>query len=135
MHHGLAIPFKNEITKETFDLTHPGGIPEYLGRLVKETEKAPVTENCFHLVKDNGDKMEVALHWTEATDEHIRSYVNGIRTISGGTHENGFKVRIGRGTRNFMDTHESKPKGVTIAAEDIRESIVGLLSIFVREPK
>ena len=135
IHHGLSISFKNEITKETFDLTHPGGIPEFLGRLVTDAQKPAVTENFFHLVKDNGDKMEAALQWTESTDEHIRSYVNGIRTSMGGTHESGFKSGIGRAIRNFMDTHEIKPKGVTITAEDIREGIVGILSIFVRDPK
>ena len=135
IHHALSISFKNEITKETFDLTHPGGIPEFLGRLVTDAQKPAVTENFFHLVKDNGDKMEAALQWTEATDEHIRSYVNGIRTSMGGTHESGFKSGIGRAIRNFMDTHEIKPKGVNITAEDIREGIVGILSIFVRDPK
>ena len=33
-----------------------------------------------------------------------------------------------------MDTHEVKTKGLTITAEDIREGIVGILSVFVREP-
>jgi DNA gyrase/topoisomerase IV subunit B len=135
IHHGLSITFENEITKEKFDLTHPGGIPEFLGRLVTEGQKPAVTENAFHLVKDNGDKMEAALQWTESTDEHIRSYVNGIRTSMGGTHESGFKSGVGRAIRNFMETHEIKAKGVTITAEDIREGIVGILSIFVRDPK
>src|SRR5262249_6641290 len=30
IHSGLKITFKNEVTKETFDLTHSGGIAEYL---------------------------------------------------------------------------------------------------------
>jgi len=29
--------------------------------------------------------MEVALQWTDETGEFIRSYVNGVRTPSGGT--------------------------------------------------
>ena len=33
-----------------------------------------------------------------------------------------------------MDTHEVKTKGLDITAEDIREGIVGVLSVFVREP-
>src|SRR5207245_7418530 len=53
---------------------------------------------------------------------------------SGGTHENGFKGGIVKAIRNFMETHEVKVKGVTITAEDIREGIVGVLSVFVREP-
>ena len=78
--------------------------------------------------------MEVALQWTESTDETIRSYVNGIRTSSGGTHESGFKAGIVKAIRNFMATHEVKTKGLTITAEDIREGMVGILSVFVREP-
>src|SRR6516165_7184636 len=34
IHSGLKITFKNEITKETFELSHPGGIPEFLTKLV-----------------------------------------------------------------------------------------------------
>ena len=90
----LKILFKNEGTKETHDLTHPGGIPEFLGRLITAGQKPTVTEAPFTLVRGNGDKMEVALQWTESTDEAIRSYVNGIRTSAGGTHESGFKSGV-----------------------------------------
>src|SRR5262245_33359696 len=134
IHSRLKITFKNDVTKEIFDLTHPGGIPEFLKKLVQDSQKSSITEAPFHLVKDNGEKMELALQWTESTEESFRSYVNGIRTIAGGTHETGFKSGIVRAIRNFMDTHEVKTKGVSITAEDIREGIVGILSIFVREP-
>jgi DNA gyrase subunit B len=135
VHSGLKITFKNEITKETFDLAHPGGIPEFLARLVTEGQKAPVTDLAFTLARNNGEKMELALQWTEATDEAIRSYVNGIRTASGGTHENGFKGGVVKAVRNFMETHAVKVKGLSITAEDIREGLVAVLSVFVREPQ
>ena len=122
------------MTKETHDLTHPGGIPEFLGRLIADGQKPTVTETPFTLVRGNGEKMEVALQWTESTDEALRSYVNGIRTSAGGTHENGFKSGIVNAIRNYMTTHDIKVKGLDISAEDIREGIVGILSVFVREP-
>src|SRR6516165_480329 len=134
IHSGLKIIFKDEIAKETYDLTHPGGIPEFLQRLVSEGQKPAVTEAPFTLVRNNGEKMEVALQWTESTDEAIRSYVNGIRTSAGGTHENGLKSGIAKAIRNYMETHEVKVKGLTITAEDIREGMVGILSVFVRDP-
>jgi DNA gyrase/topoisomerase IV subunit B len=134
IHNGLKITFKNEITKETLDLTHPGGIPEFLSRLVADGQKPAVTETPFCLARQNGEKMEVALQWTEATDENIRSYVNGIRTSAGGTHESGFKSGIAKAIRNYIETHDIKIKGLTITAEDIREGIVGILSVFIREP-
>ena len=135
VHSGLKIFFENEATKEFVQLSHPGGIPEFLARLVKETGCEPVTESAFSLARDNGEKMEVALHWTESTDEIFRSYANGIRTQDGGTHENGFKSAIVKAVRNFLETHDVKTKGVTISAEDIREGAVGIVSVFLREPQ
>src|SRR5207302_8953886 len=98
------------------------------------TPHTPATEAPFLLNRQNGEKMDVALHWTESTDETIRSYVNGIRTSAGGTHENGLKAGIAKAIRNYMETHEVKTKGLTITAEDIREGLVAILSAFVREP-
>src|SRR6516165_9171270 len=106
IHSGLKITFKNEATKETHDLTHTGGLPEFLARLVTEGQKPAVTDAPFCLARQNGDKMEVALQWTEATDETIRSYVNGIRTSAGGTHESGFKAGVVKAVRNYMGTHD-----------------------------
>ncbi len=134
VHNGLKITFKNEVTKETHDLTHTGGIPEFLKKLVADAQKPTVTESPFLLARGNGEKMEVALQWTESTDDTIRSYVNGIRTVDGGTHESGFRGGIVKAVRSYMETHDIKPKGVTITAEDIREGVVGILSVFVREP-
>jgi DNA gyrase/topoisomerase IV subunit B len=134
IHSGLKIVFKNEATGETHELTHEGGIPEYLSKLVKKGEKPAVTDIAFTLARKDGERMEVALQWTESTDEEIRSYVNGIRTASGGTHEGGFKAGVAKAVRNYISTHDVKIKGLDITADDIREGIVGVLSVFVREP-
>ena len=134
IHSGLKIVFKNEATGESFDLAHPGGIPEFLSRLITEGLKPTVTEVPFTLARDDTAKMEVALQWTESTDEVIRSYVNGIRTPAGGTHEKGFKDAVLKAVRNYMETHKVNVKGLSITAEDIREGIVAVLSVFVREP-
>jgi DNA gyrase/topoisomerase IV subunit B len=86
-------------------------------------------------MKDDKDaKVEVVLRWTDSTEENIRSYVNGIRTHAGGTHENGFKSGVVKAVRNYMDVHDYKPRGVTITSDDIREGIVCILSVFIGDP-
>ena len=95
----------------------------------------PVHDVAFALTKDEGLRIDLVLQWTEATDEHVRSYVNGIPTTSGGTHENGLRAGLAKAVRNFIETHNLSPKGVTIVAEDIREGLTGVLSLFVREPQ
>jgi DNA gyrase/topoisomerase IV subunit B len=133
IHSGLKITFQNEATGETFDLVHAGGIPEFLDELVKKAEK-PAVAPPFLLALKDGERMEVALQWTESTDESIRSYVNGIRTAGGGTHESGLKAGLAKAIRNYMATHDVKVKGLEITGDDIREGIVAVLSVFVREP-
>ncbi|MBL8821220.1 MAG: type IIA DNA topoisomerase subunit B [Planctomycetia bacterium] len=138
IHSGMKVIFINQEKNETLDLTHQGGLQEFLGNLVKESQKPAVTDIIFHLPRTGGEreaKVECALQWTESTEESIRSYVNGIRTPSGGTHENGFKAAMVKAIRNYIETHDVKIKGLSITAEDIREGVVGLLSVFVREPK
>lgn len=134
IHHGLKLHFKNEITGESVDLTHPGGLPEFLQRLVTESQKPAVNATPFYGNKDGDEAIEVTLQWTESTDESFRSFVNGIRTSDGGTHENGLKSGIVKAVRNFMETHDVKVKGIEITANDIREGLVGILSIFIRDP-
>ncbi|MBI3822234.1 MAG: type IIA DNA topoisomerase subunit B [Planctomycetes bacterium] len=134
IHHGLKIHFKNEITGESFDLTHEGGLPEFLQRLVTEGQAAVVNSIPFNAAKDDAEKIELMLQWTESTDESIRSYVNGIRTTDGGTHEGGLKSGIVKAVRNFMETHDVKVKGIEITANDIREGLVCILSLFIRDP-
>lgn len=134
IHRGLKLIFVNEVTGEQFDLSHPGGIPDYLQNVIRQQNKQPVVENFFHAVRNDGDTMEVALAWTESTEETVRSFVNGIRTISGGTHEYGLRQAIVRAVRNYIDTHDIKIKGLTITAEDIREGVVAILSVFCRDP-
>ena len=92
-------------------------------------------EAAFVIERDANPRLELALQWTEATDEHLRSFVNGIPTGSGGTHENGFRAGLGKAVRNYIDTHNLSPKGVTLTAEDIREGLTGVVSVFIQEPQ
>jgi DNA gyrase/topoisomerase IV subunit B len=135
IHSGLRITFKNEAKGETLEFHNPGGLPAFLTKLVKEAEKPAVTEGAFTAARDNGSKIEVALQWTESTDENYRSYVNGIRTPNGGTHENGLKSALRKAVNGYIETHDVKVKGLKITAEDIREGVVAVLSVFVREPQ
>jgi DNA gyrase subunit B/topoisomerase-4 subunit B len=142
LHKGLKITFENEsaaagqVGRETFQ--HDEGLTDYLKKILGERHATPVHESPFTLTREHdetGLKLDTALRWTESTDEHLRSYVNGIPTGSGGTHENGLRGGVGKAIRNYIDTHNLSPKGVTLTADDIREGMAGVLSIFIKEPQ
>ncbi|MBN8466599.1 type IIA DNA topoisomerase subunit B [Corallococcus exiguus] len=139
LHKGMTVVWKDETAtpavSETFK--HDGGIAEYLTKVVTERQKpiVPAGGTPFYFSRDNEVRLEVALAWTEATDEHIRSYVNGIPTNLGGTHEAGLRAAIVKAMRNYIETHGLTPKGVSLTAEDIREGITAILSVYVVEPQ
>jgi DNA gyrase subunit B/topoisomerase-4 subunit B len=138
LHKGVKIVFEDESadTKEVFQ--HTEGLSDYLKKILAERSAVPVHDAPFTLLKESdesGIRLDLALQWTQSTDEHVRSYVNGIPTGSGGTHENGFRAGLGKAVRNFIETHNLSPKGVTLVAEDIREGLVAVLSVFVQEPQ
>ncbi len=135
LHKGLKVLFDDQSNgrKETFE--HAEGLIEFLRKVLTDRTLKPVHEAPFTLTKANGLRAELVLQWTEGTDELVKSYVNGIPTGSGGTHENGLRAGLGKAVRNYIETHALSPKGVTITAEDIREGLVGILSVFMEEPQ
>ena len=138
LHKGLHVVYEDEATGEKVTFAHDGGIADYLVKVVADRGKSPTQAAVFYLNREkdaNGLVIECALQWTDATDEHIQSYVNGIPTGSGGTHENGLKAGIVKAVRNFIEVHSLQPKGVTLTAEDIREGLVAIISIYIREPQ
>ena len=138
LHKGVRFVFTDETQRREQVFCHAEGLIDYLSHLVAQRGSKPVHDAAFAISKDHpatGSRLELVLQWTEATDEHLRSYVNGIPTDSGGTHESGLRSGLGKAVRNFIDTHGLAPKGVTITADDIREGITGVLSVFVRDPQ
>jgi DNA gyrase subunit B len=135
IHKGVKVTFENESekTKEVFQ--HDEGLSEFLRKIVSDRGSKAVHDAAFVIEREANPRLELALQWTESTDEHLRSFVNGIPTGSGGTHENGFRAGLGKAVRNYIDTHNLSPKGVTLAAEDIREGLTGVLSLFIQEPQ
>src|SRR5688500_2363470 len=135
IHKGVRVTFENEAegTRDVFQ--HQEGLSDFVRKIVAERGAKPVHEAAFVLERESGPRLDLVLQWTEATDEHLRSYVNGIPTGSGGTHENGLRAGIGKAVRNYIETHNLSPKGVTLVAEDIREGLTGVLSLFIAEPQ
>ena len=136
LHRGVKVNFTDESNgkKETF--FHQDGILEYLKKILAAAHSKPAHEAPFVLNKEGDDlRLEVVFQWTEATEEVVKSYVNGIPTGSGGTHENGLRAGVAKAIRNYIDTHNLAPRGVSLTAEDIREGWAAVLSVFVAEPQ
>ncbi len=146
LHKGLTIEFQDRMSQQTHRFVHEQGIEEYLTRLVRDRGRHPTADFVFYMERtlddpdklttnDAGFAMEVALQWTDEPAEFIRSYVNGVGTSSGGTHESGLRSGIVKAVRHYMDTHNLTPKGLNVQAEDIREGLACVLSVLILAPQ
>ena len=147
LHRGVRVDWTDETAAQAQDrqttFKHDEGIADYLRKLVTERKASPVHESPFRVERDDldsgggrsGARLELVLHWTESTDELVKSYVNGIPTAAGGTHENGMRAGMTKALRNYIETHNLLPRGVKLAVEDFREGLHGLLSVFIPDPQ
>ncbi len=145
IHKGLRILLKDEIKGETFEYKFDGGLRDYLTLLCKKDDRKPIHAEPFVVDKEvtslpGTDKESVVrvqcvMAWTDGTREKFASFANGVPNPNGGTHEVGARDAVTRAVRTYIDTHELQPRGLVLTAEDIREGVVCITSVFVAEPQ
>jgi DNA gyrase subunit B/topoisomerase-4 subunit B len=135
LHKGLRITFRDEAAGTSDVLQHEGGIADFLAKIIADRGKAATVPQVFYFQREDGVRIECALQWTESHEETLRTYVNGIPTTQGGTHEQGLRAAIVKAMRSFLDDAGLAPKNLNLTAEDIREGIVGVLSIYLHDPQ
>ena len=133
--HRCKVTFKDRVGDVIHRLDPGDGLEGYLKKLLTGVPKDPIFDQVFTFAKSEDPKMEVALQWVEASGESIRSYVNGIQTDQGGTHEQGLRSAVVRAVRTYMDISATSTKGLKISADDIRDGVRAVLSVFVSDPQ
>lgn len=131
LNRGLKICFINQQADSQKEYCYADGLNSYLRSLLEKYQSSPVGGETFFLERANGLKVEAVFCWTEVTTERLFSYVNGIHTSEGGTHVEGFKTGLSKALRNYMGVHNLIPKGVKLVGDDIREGLLGILSVNV----
>jgi DNA gyrase subunit B len=137
LNRGLEIRFVDERpgheAKETFK--YNGGIADYV-RHLNNTKESLFRKVGFYEQSEEDQQVEVAFQWNTGYYENIYSFANGISTIEGGMHEEGFRKAITNvinryaRKRNLLKEKEENLKG-----EDIREGLTAIVSVLLREPQ
>ncbi|MCB9029540.1 MAG: type IIA DNA topoisomerase subunit B [Deltaproteobacteria bacterium] len=126
---GLELIFVDQKTKAKKVFKYNEGLVAFLKNELTRSSQTALHNELFSLEEEKGIKVELAFCWTESTTSQIRSYVNGIRTANGGTHEDGFKSGLSKAVRNYIAVHDLAPKGVKFTGDDIREGLLAVVSV------
>src|SRR5439155_16008706 len=91
----------------------------------------------IHFEKQEEDaEAEIALQWNTSYAESIHSFANTINTHEGGMHEEGLKQALTNVINRYArDKGLLKEKEDNFIGEDIREGLVGIVSVKLRDPQ
>ncbi len=135
---GLRITFCDE--RETSPLEtefqYDGGIRDFVRHL--NDAKDPLFEDVGYLAAtEEGDEVEIAFQWNTGYQlDGIHSFANGISTIEGGMHEEGFKTALTSTVNRYARAKNLlKEKEDNLQGDDIREGLTSIVSVRLQEPQ
>jgi DNA gyrase subunit B len=134
---GLEIRFVDErpdpVTKTTF--MYKGGIVDFVKHLNASKESLFRKVASFEQAEE-GQEVEIALQWNAGYHESIHSFANGISTIEGGMHVEGFSKSLTNVVNRYARARNIlKEKEENLKGEDIREGLTAIVSVRLRDPQ
>jgi DNA gyrase subunit B len=134
---GLEINFvdEREGRDQKVSFRYNGGIVDYVKHL--NSAKEPLFKKVCSFEQEAEDQqVEIALQWNTAFHESIYSFANGISTVEGGMHEEGFKKALTNVINRYAKAKgQLKEKDDNLQGEDIREGLTAIISVLLREPQ
>ncbi len=132
---GLHIDFIDERLEERVSFDSQEGLSAYV-RYLARNRKLLHEEDIFFEGTHDGMEVAVALAWSDAYQESIYCFTNNIPNRDGGTHLTGLRRALTRTVNDYGAASKLfKDVKMMPGGEDVREGIVGVLSIKVPDPK
>jgi DNA gyrase subunit B len=134
---GLEIRFSDERAGREQEVTYryTGGIVDYVKHL-NAAKEGLFRKVCSFTQTEDDQEVEVALQWNTGFHESIHSFANGISTIEGGMHEEGFRKSLTNVVNRYARAKgQIKEKEENFQGEDIREGLTAIISVRLRDPQ
>jgi DNA gyrase subunit B len=140
---GLSIAFEDQRPghhNERQVFCYEGGLRDFVRQLNAAREALFTEVGHFghaERVDDQDMEVEVAFQWnTGFNSDGLHSYANGITTIEGGMHEEGFKKALTNTVNRYAREHLMlKDKDDNLQGEDIREGLTAIISVKLSDPQ
>jgi DNA gyrase subunit B len=123
-----------------FSFKYDGGIMDFVTHVNSSKEALFQAVGYFagsETIDDNPHEVEIAFQWnTGFNSDGLHSFANGISTLEGGMHEQGFRTAVTRTVNNYArDKGLLKEKDDNLTGEDIREGLTAIISARIGEPQ
>ncbi len=119
------------------DFQYSGGISSFVEYIHKKKGVEVIHPDIIHfaaVAPDDSATAEVAMQYNDSYNEVILSFANNIRTVDGGTHEDGFKRALTRVMNDYGRKFGIlKDSDKNLSGEDFREGLTAIISVKVKE--
>ena len=113
---------------------YEGGIKEYVKYL--NQNKTLIHEDIVYVEGiENGILAEISMQYNDGFMPNIYSFCNNINTQEGGTHEDGFRLALGRVINNYAKDNNMIKKEESLLGDDVREGLTAIISIKHPDPQ
>ncbi len=133
----LEVVFNDERAdkKQSITYQYKGGIVDFVKHL-NASREALFNKVAHYEGSDDEQTVDIALQWNTGYYEGIYGYANGISTVEGGMHVEGFKTALTSVVNKYARaTNALKEKDDNLLGEDIREGITAIVAVKLREPQ
>ena len=120
---GLSFHFLDERDGEVAHYYFEGGIKSLIAHTNRS--KKTLSEVVYFQKKEEDMTCEVALQYTDAFNENVKGFVNGINTIDGGTHITGFRMALNRSISDYFKKITSQTKASANGSKEDKNGLTG----------
>ncbi|MGA1426011.1 MAG: DNA gyrase/topoisomerase IV subunit B, partial [Ilumatobacteraceae bacterium] len=121
--------------KQKVTFQYKGGIVDFVKHL-NQSREALFTKVAHYEAAEDDQTLDIALQWNTGYYEGIYGYANGISTVEGGMHVEGFKTALTSVVNKYARASGGlKEKDENLLGEDIREGVTAVVSVKLREPQ
>lgn len=133
---GLEIRFNDERPGgESTVFKFPGGIVDFV-RHLNSSKDSLFKKVAYYKVTEQDSEVEVALQWNTGYYEGLHGFANGIATVEGGTHVEGFRKALTNVVNRYARAKgQLKEKEENLLGEDIREGLTAIVSVKLTDPQ
>jgi DNA gyrase subunit B len=149
LNRGLEIRVRDQRSTSTVETEDPdgwvhfkydGGIIDFVSHVNASKEALFASVGYFHgeeTIDDNDHEVEIAFQWnTGFNSDGLHSFANGISTMEGGMHEQGFRTALTRTVNAYArEKGFLKEKDDNLQGEDIREGLTAIISVRIGDPQ
>jgi DNA gyrase subunit B len=139
---GLRLDFRDLRDGQANEVSYhyEGGIRDFVRHVNASKESLFSEVGYFHQAEENDSgsmEVEIAFQWnTGFNTDGLHSFANGISTMEGGMHEEGFKKSLTNTMNKYArDKGVLKEKDPNLQGEDIREGLTAIISVKLSDPQ